>query len=191
MSAGHSSNQMLSAKYVSGHSQFSGFTGEPCFSRSNAVWPISARSCMSVYRFSPSGHSTIAPASISVAMLVVKLPGLRRERSSFRRRNRSIPSVPQVSVRRHRNDRRKVSRHPAGRAMELERQRFAMQCRRQIDEVGVARTGVEQRAVEPLPRCLALAGGRHMRIVLQVVAYDQRRTDFSVAPAANPLPGAE
>ncbi len=74
-SAGHSSNQIESPKYESGHSQSSGFTGVLCFSRSNAVLPLSARMHMSVYRSSSSGHSSSTPSVHSSTMLFIKRPG--------------------------------------------------------------------------------------------------------------------
>ena len=46
--AGHASNQIDSSKYDSGHSHRSGLTGEFCFSRSNAVRPLSIRMHISV-----------------------------------------------------------------------------------------------------------------------------------------------
>jgi hypothetical protein len=66
-----------------------------------------------------------------------------------------------------------------------------MQRRGEVDDVGALRAGLEEHAIEPGARALALAGGLDVRVVLDVVADDERGAVGAAASAADALARAE
>ena len=65
--------------------------------------------------------------------------------------------------------------------MQLERERFAMQCGGQVDEIGVVRAGLSSVPWNHCRDASRCAADDMWRIVLQVVAHDERRAICAVA----------
>ena len=102
-----------------------------------------------------------------------------------------LPLVPQRHVVGPVLDGAENARGPARRAIQFQGQGIAVQGRGQIDDVGLRRTGLEQRTLKPAVGTCPLEGRYHVAVVLQIVADDQCRPGGPKAFAAQPLSDAE
>lgn len=101
------------------------------------------------------------------------------------------PRLPQCLVRRPPLDGPKRSRFPTRRPIEFQHQSLAVQRGRQVHEIRPRRSGLHQGPVKPLAAMFAPQPRVHVRVVLQIVAHNERRPMRPPPPPAQFLPRPE